>query len=476
MTGPLRTTLRTRVIALAVGTALLVTVLAAIPIAVLLHNKAYAEADQQATYAAQSAADYVSAARHGGTLLAPYLRRLNDRDDWRVSVLLPSGGRAGAPLSRSVASAVEDIRGPRMDADHDRDTLDEVSTPYPVSVPGARVVVVFTRTPQGVARAVAVMSESSVHSTLAKQYGVVAATALGLLLLAWAAAEVTGRRLVRPLQRTARTAIALRDGDLTARAPVEGPDEVAAVAVELNALAARIGELLAQEREAAADLSHRLRTPMTSVRLSVEGLPDGPQRVELEAGLDRLERTLTQVIRTARRGVREGVHPRSNAAAVVAERVAFWRPLAEDQERDVRAELPVGPVWVRCTADDLGAALDALIENVVAHTDEGTAFSVALRPTPDGADLVVSDDGPGIAPSALRRGTSDRGSSGLGMDIARSVAEATGGRLELIAIDEAGLAHAVALRLHREAAAGRDRGAVRPVHGDSRSTETHREA
>jgi len=341
-----------------------------------------------------------------------------------------------------------------------------VSTPYTTAVPGGRAVQVFTRTPTGAARAVAVVTDASVRARLARQYAVAGAIAAVLLLLAWIAAEVTGRRLVRPLQRAARTATALRDGDLSARAPVEGPEEVAAVAIELNALAARIGELLTQEREAAADLSHRLRTPLTSVRLSVEGLPDGPQRAELEAGLDRLERTLTQIIRAARRGVREGIHPRCDAAQVARERVAFWQPLAEDQERALSVDVPGGPIWVRSTADDLGAALDALIENVVAHTPDGTAFAVVLRPASYGADIVVSDEGGGISPDALARGTSDRGSSGLGLDIARSVAEATGGGLDLIDADADGLAHGIALRLHDDR--------PRPTRGEPAEPEPQR--
>lgn len=443
--------LRGRIIALAVGTALLVIALAAVPLGILLHNKEYADAEQRATYAAQSAADYLSAGPGDGGLLAPYLQRLNERDEPAVTVFLPGGAQAGAPLSPAVAAAVRSVAGPHMagggDADHDHDTLDEVSTPYSLPVPGGRAVQVFTRTPDGPARAVAVVTDASVRSALATQYGIAAGTAVGLLLLAWAAAEVTGRRLVRPLQRTARTAILLRGGDLAARAPVEGPEEVAAVAVELNALAARISELLRQEREAAADLSHRLRTPLTSVRLSVEGLPQGPERAELEEGLDRLERTLTQVIRAARRGVREGVHPRCDAAAVAAERVAFWRPLAEDQGRAVTVEVPRDPVWVRSTVDDLGAALDALIENVMAHTPEGTAFAIALRPTAHGADLTVSDEGPGLPEHALARGMSDRGSSGLGLDIARGAAEASGGALTLVDVDRDGRSHAIVLRL-----------------------------
>lgn len=445
--------MRRRIIGLAVGTAMLVIVLAAVPIVVLLHNKAYAEADQRARSTAQSAADYLSSAPRNDPLLAPYVARLNSRDDPPVTVFLPGGKRVGPSLPEDVEDKVTDVDGPALEGDHDKDTLHQVSPAYSTAVPGGHAVQVFTRTPSGVARVVAVIDDSAVTKTIWTQYGVAAAIALGLLLLATVAAELTGRRMVRPLQRTAQTAIALRDGDLDARAPVEGPEEVAAVAVELNALAARIGELLTQEREAAADLSHRLRTPLTSVRLSVEGLPPSAEREELEEGLDRLERTLTQVIRAARRGVREGVHPRCDATATTRERVAFWRPLAEDQERRMSVEIPDQPLWVRTTADDLGTAIDSLLENVVAHTEDGTGFSVVLRPTSYGADVLVVDEGPGIPPGALARGRSDRGSSGLGLDIARGVAEATGGGLELVGLNADGVARGVLLRLHRDAGA-----------------------
>uniref|UniRef100_UPI0025ED8ABD sensor histidine kinase n=1 Tax=Nocardioides sp. TaxID=35761 RepID=UPI0025ED8ABD len=156
---------------------------------------------------------------------------------------------------------------------------------------------------------------------------------------------------------------------------------------------------------------------------------------ELEAHLDQLERTLTAVIHAARRPEREGVRPRADAAAVVDERVDFWRPLTEDQGRVLTTGLAPGPVAVRCAEDDLRAALDALLENCIAHTPDGTPVEVTLDPDrgPDG-DLVrleVRDRGPGLPEDAVRRGRSDRGSTGLGLDIARSCAEASGGRLEL---------------------------------------------
>jgi signal transduction histidine kinase len=141
---------------------------------------------------------------------------------------------------------------------------------------------------------------------------------------------------------------------------------------------------------------------------------------------------LTAVIRAARRPQREGRMPSCDARAVVEERVAFWSALAEDQQRAGTVSLPSAPVLVRAAAEDLGAAVDALLENVVAHTPEGTAYAVGLRAGQDGgAVLEISDDGPGLPVDEPVRGRSDRGSSGLGLDIARRCAEGTGGSMTL---------------------------------------------
>ncbi|HZP15647.1 MAG TPA: HAMP domain-containing sensor histidine kinase, partial [Nocardioides sp.] len=231
---------------------------------------------------------------------------------------------------------------------------------------------------------------------------------------------------------TAQTAVALSTGDFAARAPVEGPREVGAVAVELNALADRIHQLLTEERENAADLSHRLRTPLTALRLAAERIPDEESRAEVEEHANQLQRTLSGVIRAARRGNRDGLHPRCDAAAVVRERAGFWEPLAEDQGRTFTHEVAGGEVWVRANPDDLGAAVDALIENVIAHTPEGTPFGIALERTAEGAALRVDDEGPGIPELAAVRGQSDRGSTGLGLDIAQSVAVSAGGELTIL--------------------------------------------
>ena len=256
-------------------------------------------------------------------------------------------------------------------------------------------------------------------------------SSLGLLLLGIGAAELLTRRLVRPLVHTAQTAHRMSSGDVTARAPTEGPREIAEVGAALNRLGDRIDELIAEERETVADLSHRLRTPLTALRLDAEALRDAEESERVGAHVNALERMLTAVIHAARRPQREGRMPACDATAVVADRVAFWSALADDQDRAVEVSLPDGPVQVRAATEDLGAAVDALLENVLAHTPEGTAFRVRLTAAHPGATLEVDDGGPGVPDDADVRGRSDRGSTGLGLDIARRCAEVSGGSMTI---------------------------------------------
>jgi signal transduction histidine kinase len=272
---------------------------------------------------------------------------------------------------------------------------------------------------------------AQLRSGVTRTWLVLAGLGVVLLVLALVVADRLARSLTRPVTDLAETAPRLGSGDRSARATPSGPPEVRDVARALNRLAGRIEELLTAERETAADLAHRLRTPLTALRLDAESLP-AVERERLLDGVDAVSRGIDEVISEVRRPVREGLNAGCDATAVVGARVQFWSVLAEEEDRLVTIELPRVPVAVRVPAADLGAAVDALLGNVFAHTPDGTAVGVAVRPRPTGgAEVTVSDTGPGVAPSAVERGHSGATSTGLGLDIARRTAEAAGGGLRI---------------------------------------------
>jgi signal transduction histidine kinase len=242
------------------------------------------------------------------------------------------------------------------------------------------------------------------------------------------------RSIVRPVRALAGAAQQLGEGDLTVRIEPEGPPEIARAAVAFNFLGRRVGELLATEREMVADLSHRLRTPLTALRLDAEGVADPEDARRLSEDVDELERAVDAVIRQARRPVRSEIGPLANPVVVARARAEFWAPLAEDQGREWALEVNGEGTTVAVSAEELEAALDALLGNVFTHTPEGTAFRLLVFPRPGGGvRLAVEDDGPGVSGDLVARGASGAGSTGtgLGLDIARRTAEAAGGSLRI---------------------------------------------
>lgn len=261
--------------------------------------------------------------------------------------------------------------------------------------------------------------------------------ALGLALsgvAVFVAAQV-GRGVSRPLLAVADTAHRLRQGELGARAPLAGPPETVELGSALNGLADRIDHLLAAERDSVRGLAHRLRTPVTALRLEVEQVQDQDVRAELGESIVRLQVAIDEVVREARRPLREDLPVDCDARAVVNARLDYWRPLAEDQQRTVTATLPERRLPVGISALELGDVIDICIDNVFAHTEEATAFAVSLEQVGDQAVLVISDRGAGFAesPSLPRPGT-----SGMGLHLARRSVQSAGGTLETSPLGQPG--------------------------------------
>jgi signal transduction histidine kinase len=330
-----------------------------------------------------------------------------------LSLILPNDAVVGQPVP-----ADEDLSGPR--------SLSAGSQ----AVQGGVAVYAPVLTGDGVLVLRSFVADADLSRNVVRSWLTLGSLAVILVGAAVGVANWLGRSIVRPVEDLSRAASALGEGNLDTRVEPSGPPELERVGIEFNHLARRVRELLQQERETAADLSHRLRTPLTAARLNAESLPAGEVREQLLDDLAELERTTDHIINEARRPTRDEAG-RIDIVQVVTERAGFWDALAEEQGR-VR-ELFVassGPMWATVDDGDFAAAVDALIGNVFSHTDDGVGYGVALEANGGVALLQIDDEGEGFArPDVMDRGTSAGGSTGLGLDIARRTAEAAGGSL-----------------------------------------------
>lgn len=421
--------MRARLVVVVGATSALILVAFLVPLAVVVRSAAANRAMSAATAQAQSLAPAVATGQ--AETLAGTVENMNLSGPYRTTVFLPDGQVVGAPGPRSAAV-----------------DLASTGTSTAAEVAGGReVVVAVAGLPSGTAVIRTFVPDAQLEAGVVRSWTVLSLLGLCLLTVSLVMADLLARTLTRPLSAVADVSYRLAQGNLGSRAEVTGPPEVRQVSAGLNLLAGRISELLAQERELVADLSHRLRTPLTALRIDVDSVADESVRTRLEADLDAVDRTVDSVIHEANRPVREGVAVACDAAAVVAGRVRFWSALAEEEDRWVFSSVSPHPVPVRVGEEDLAACVDALIGNVFRHTAEGVAFSVTLTARyGGGARLVVSDDGPGLPDGlVLQRGRSGSGSTGLGLDIVTRTAEHSGGAVRLGRSPSGGAAVAVDL-------------------------------
>jgi signal transduction histidine kinase len=273
----------------------------------------------------------------------------------------------------------------------------------------------------------AFVSDEELGAGTARDWWILLGIMLGLVLGSVIVVDRLARGAVASVRNLVHAAMAVGGGDLGVRIQPSGPRELAEAGYAFNRMADRLVTSRTSERELVADLSHRLRTPLTALRLDADAMPPGPIGERMRQAFDALDDEIEQIITTARRSAADRVPESTDLVEVVADRLAFWSVLAEDQQRPWRVVGGQEPVWVPVAESDLVSAVDCMLGNVFQHTPEGTGFEVHVSPR----GLTVDDAGPGIADpaKALRRGSSGAGSTGLGLDIVRRVAETAGGRL-----------------------------------------------
>ncbi|MER5255256.1 MULTISPECIES: ATP-binding protein [unclassified Streptomyces] len=268
---------------------------------------------------------------------------------------------------------------------------------------------------------------------------IIAAVALLAIVAAVLLAVRQANRLASPLTDLAETAERLGSGDPRPRHKRYGVPELDRVADVLDGSAERIARMLTAERRLAADASHQLRTPLTALSMRLEEITvtEDLDTVKEEAtiALAQVER-LTDVVQrllTNSRDPRTGSAVSFDLDEVIKQQLEEWRPAYRSAGRAIVSS---GKQHLRAvgTPGAVAQVLAALIENSLMHGG-GT---VALRTRVTGTQTVVevTDDGPGV-PADLgarifERTISGRNSTGIGLAVARDLAEADGGRLEML--------------------------------------------
>jgi signal transduction histidine kinase len=400
-----------------------------VPLAVLLRSYALEDRLSRAALEVQATETVVSGQDQG--VVATYLDRINRNDDVVTTVLYPpshlhpEGEAVGPSPGENAAVAQARLTGQASVADKGggAEILVPVSLGGNSSAPADTPVIrVEVRAP-------------GLKGDLVRAWSVL--LLLGVVLLGGALllADRLGRSFVGPIERLAGYAAAL--GGRTRPEPVipAGPPEVRQLTEVMNRLVHRIEDLMERERAGVADVSSRLRVPITALRARVDSLADAEARGRLSADLDELQATVDLVVREGRRSDLEGVVPEVDAAAVVAERARYWAPLAEEQGRPFQVRVDdVDTVPTRTSREDLHALVDALLDNVFTHTRDNAAVEVTLAAR-DGGGLVVTvdDSGPGFPADVdvSGRGAAGSASTALGLEIVERTATESGGGLSL---------------------------------------------
>ncbi|MHA6780774.1 ATP-binding protein [Pseudonocardia saturnea] len=413
--------MRTRIVMLAVVSAAVAIVLFGLPLAVAgaLYAQQYKILDLERQ--AERAAVRVSAALAEGDDPSP-----DDLDD------------VGELTFRSVYDADGNLllgRGPEGgDQFVERATRGRVSTGSSNGELIAAVPVFDHGDVVGVSRV------SGSQSTLLWPVGFAWIGMIGLAGLAlgavWLLARRQASRMAQPLDQLTTAAQRLGNGDFSVRLPPVEYAEIDAVGSSLNRTAARLDDLLARERAFSAEASHQLRTPLTSLRLGLESALERPgedARPALFQGLrstERIERTVEELLTLAR-----DTHTAVDAidvGALLAETRGLWSAQFEKQNRPLIVVVEPQTPLALASGAAVRQVLAVLLENALVH---GTGpVQVTARDAGDAVGIEVADRGPGItltdAELFTRRSSSATG-HGLGLALARRLAEAEGGHLRL---------------------------------------------
>jgi signal transduction histidine kinase len=260
--------------------------------------------------------------------------------------------------------------------------------------------------------------------------------ALAVLAVAAGLARLQARRIAAPLERLTKAARALGDGNFAVTTEHSGIQEADAAGLALRDTAARLGRLLERERAFSADASHQLRTPLTGLLLSLESAlarPGADLRSAADEAVARghaLQDTIEDLL-SLRRDV-QGGGGSCDVSAELSAAEERWSPQFTAASRRVTVSVSPELPPVAASAAALRQILDVLVDNALHHG--GGTVSLSGHEAVGAVSVEVADEGPGLGgdpeEAFVRRSPTARG-RGIGLALARSLAEADGGRMLL---------------------------------------------
>jgi signal transduction histidine kinase len=416
---------RTRIITLAVLASVVATCLFAVPLgAAVLLNLLGQERSHLVWEASEVAIDVAGEMEAGSPI---------DPDD------LTDVGDDG----EHVTAAVFDEDGHRLAGtapDHDVAVLEDALDGYVRSGTDVDLLVAAVPVTHGedVIGAVLVTEDrTDVLGEVALIWVAMAGLATAAVSVAWLVGRRQARRLARPLEDLKESARRLGDGDFSVRTRRGGIAEIDEVGAALDATAMRLDELLARERGFSADASHQLRTPLAGLRLRLEAAlerTDQDPRPAIGASLvdaDRLEATIAELLTLARAG-QAGQAGRIDLEALLGELSPAWAARLALTGRDLEVWIDPDVPDPHASAAAVRQVLAVLVDNATVH-GQGTV-TVTVREASGAVAVDVSDEGPGVqeAPGLFFAQQADRHDGhGIGLALARRLAEAEQGRLDL---------------------------------------------
>jgi signal transduction histidine kinase len=287
-----------------------------------------------------------------------------------------------------------------------------------------------------------VVSESwaPISGRIRLQMLLLVAAALAAFAAAAGVAYLQARRISRPFGELASTAERLGAGDQRPRHRRYGIAELDRIAEVIDHSSDRVSRIMAKERRLAADASHQLRTPLTALSMRLEEIIEAGDmetvKEEAAIALTQVER-LTDVVQ---RLLTDSGEARADSAGaptdidlIIRQQIFEWRPAFRSARRLIRVDGGRG-LLAAATPGSFAQVLATLLENSLMH---GAGPVTILTRTAGGSVVIeVSDEGPGVPPElgarVFERAVSGRASTGLGLTVARELAEADGGRLELL--------------------------------------------